>query len=381
MIRIVISGYYGSRNAGDEAMLHSMLLSLNENATEKLHVTILSANPSETKLRHSSANLERIVVDSISWMNPISVSIAVARCDLFISGGGSLLQNVTSKRSLYYYLAVIFLALFFRRKIMLYAQGIGPVEGNFPRSIMKSIVNQVDLITTRDEGSLEELKNLGIDKPKIVLTADPALGLKSVDLEVGHKILQPYLGRSSRRTPVIGLAVREWRGWTEYKRSFALAIVEIIEQLGAKIVFIPMQYPEDTRVAKSIAQMARKFSDGFIDEDSFAVLDSQFSTSQLLSIVGGLDVLVSIRLHALIFAGVMGVPIVGVSYDPKIDRYLDSIGEKPIGDLETLKSDDIVEAVSEKLRRRLNNKTINTLKKLRGNAEKNSKLALELLKS
>ena len=382
MTRIVISGYYGSRNAGDEAMLSAILLALNEDTNEKLHITILSADPSETKRRHSSDSLDRIVLDSISWMNPFSVSIAVARCDLFISGGGSLLQNVTSKRSLYYYLAVIFLALFFRKKIMLYAHGIGPVEGSFPRSILKTILNHVDLITTRDEGSLEELKNLGIDKPKIVLTADPVLGLKSVDLEIGQKILRPYVGRSAnRRQPLIGLAVREWRGWTEYKRSFALAIVELVEQLGAKIVFLPMQYPEDVKVAKSIAQMSQKFSDGFIDDDSFAVLDSQFSTSQLLSIVGCLDVLVSIRLHALIFAGVMGVQVVGVSYDPKIDRYLDSIGEKPVGDLEKLTAEDITDAVGEKLRRRLKNKTISTLKDLRTRAEQNSKLALELLNS
>ena len=383
MIRIVISGYYGSRNAGDEAMLYSMLLSLNnavkDLSNEKLHITILSADPAETKSKHQHS-FERIEIDSVSWMNPFLVAFAIARSDLFISGGGSLLQNVTSKRSLYYYLAVIFLALFFRRKTMLYAQGIGPVEGNFPRTVLKNIINHVDLITTRDEGSLAELKNLGIDKPRIFSTADPVLALSSIDLERGYKILRPYIGRSKRRSePLIGLAVREWRGWTDYKRSFALAVVRLVEELGAKIVFIPMQYPEDVKAARTVAQMSKKFSDGFIDEDSFAVLNSQYSTTDLLSIVGCLDVLVSIRLHALIFAGVMGIPIVGVSYDPKIDRYLDSIEEKPVANLDSLTADDIVDAVTSKLRRGFSNKTKETLKNLRTRAEENSKLALSLI--
>ena len=106
---------------------------------------------------------------------------------------------------------------------------------------------------------------------------------------------------------------------------------------------------------------------------------SEYTTSEFLSLVGNMDLMLGIRLHALIFAGVMGVPMVGLSYDPKIDRYLDSIEEKPVANLDSLTADDIVDAVTSKLRRGFSNKTKETLKNLRTRAEENSKLALSLI--
>ena len=118
--RIVVSGYYGSKNAGDEAMLAAMLEVLGD-LDPKLHITVISASPADTSARHG--------VESVSWLSLPSIIKALWRADLLISGGGSLLQNVTSRRSLYYYLAIIFLAVIMRKKVMLYAQGIGPIIG------------------------------------------------------------------------------------------------------------------------------------------------------------------------------------------------------------------------------------------------------------
>ena len=100
--RIVVSGYYGSKNAGDEAMLAAMLEVLGD-LDPKLHITVISASPADTSERHG--------VESISWLGIPSIIKALWHADLLISGGGSLLQNVTSRRSLYYYLAIIFLAV------------------------------------------------------------------------------------------------------------------------------------------------------------------------------------------------------------------------------------------------------------------------------
>ena len=91
------------------------------------------------------------------------------------------------------------------------------------------------------------------------------------------------------------------------------------------MVFLPMQYPEDVRTAEQVAALA---------SHDMVVLPEEYSTSELLSIVGNMELLISIRLHALIFAGVMGVPMIGISYDPKVDRFLESVGEQPVGTLE-----------------------------------------------
>ena len=158
------------------------------------------------------------------------------------------------------------------------------------------------------------MERLKITKPKIFCTADPVLAIKPVSLDFGKKILSDK--------PKIGVAVRRWIDWSNCQHELAKALDKLIEEKNFEVVFIPMQYPEDIRAAKSTAELMK---------NSCVVLEDEFTTAEILSLVGCMDILISIRLHALIFAGVMNVPMIGISYDPKIERFLDSIGEKPIG--------------------------------------------------
>lgn len=358
-MNIVISGYYGSKNGGDEAMLAAMLESLREFGGD-INITVISMNPAYTKKRHK--------VDAVTWLDVFAIAKKILAADLLISGGGSLLQNVTSRRSLYYYLGVICLAKIFRRKVMLYAQGIGPIRGEIAHKLMNVIVNRADLITVRDNGSLEELRRLDITRPKIYCTADPVLAIKPVTLDLGEKILAKYsLSRAGSK--FIGVSVRRWIDWQNCQRELAKALDRISAQYDAKIIFIPMQFPEDIKAAKSTAELMR---------DNHVVLEDEFTTSEILSLVGCMDILISIRLHALIFAGVMGVPMLGISYDPKIDRFLDSIGEKPVGKLSDVTSDEIFDALTNKFAG--NNIHKSLPEKLRELALQNARLAIGLLK-
>ena len=134
MSNVVISGYYGSRNAGDEAMLAAMVEVLSD-LNPKVNITVISASPEDTRQRHG--------VNAVGWLDLRGIFAAVRRADLLISGGGSLLQNVTSRRSLYYYLLIIWLAELLGTPVMLYAQGIGPINGGFARWFMGYIGNRV----------------------------------------------------------------------------------------------------------------------------------------------------------------------------------------------------------------------------------------------
>ena len=221
MNNVVVSGYYGSKNAGDEAMLAAMIEVLSD-LEPKLNITVISANPEDTKKRHG--------VHAISWIDLGAIVSALRKADLMISGGGSLLQNVTSGRSLYYYLGIICLARMLGTKVMLYAQGIGPVYGGFARWLMTTISSRVSLITVRDNGSLEELKSLSIAKPPIEVTADPVLAIHPVDRGIGRAILKKYHADGAK--PVVGISVREWRSWTGYKDAIAEAADCMSEELG-----------------------------------------------------------------------------------------------------------------------------------------------------
>ena len=357
-MRIVVSGYYGSKNGGDEAMLASMLQVLREEISD-LSVTVISLNPEYTKQRHN--------VDAVPWLDIWTIIKRIRAADLLISGGGSLLQNVTSRRSLYYYLAIIFFAIIFGRRVMLYAQGIGPIRGALANKLMNLIVNRVDLITVRDRGSLEELSRLEITRPKIYCTADPVLAINPVSLELGEKILSRY--STDCQDKLIGVAIRHWIDWENFRHELAAALDRLAEVTDAKIIFIPMKFPEDIRAAQATAEIMK---------EPCVVLDEEFSTRDILSLVGCMNVLIGVRLHALIFAGVMGVPMVGISYDPKIERFLDSIGEKPLGNLQNVTADKIFDGTIDKLSAPKNSRNDTLLKELGNLARKNARLAVEL---
>ena len=360
MSRIVVSGYYGSKNAGDEAMLSAMLEVLGD-LDPKLNITVISADPEDTRKRHG--------VDAISWLGFPRIIRELRQADLLISGGGSLLQNVTSRRSLYYYMFIIMLAHFLGTKVMLYAQGIGPIIGRVAEMAMGFLGNHVDLITVRDEGSLRELARLKINKTPIECTADPVLAIHPVGKEAGRAIFKAYHADGAK--PVLGISVREWQGWRHYKEVLAEVSDMVVRELDARVVFIPMQFPDDVKAAQAIAALTH---------EECTVLKDEYTTSEFLSLVGNMDLMLGIRLHALIFAGVMGVPMLGISYDPKIDRFLASIGEEPVGNLKDVTAEELMAEI----RRKWNDKQTfrqrngELLAQLRDLAAHNAELAVNL---
>lgn len=315
MYKLVISGYYGFGNAGDEAMLAAMIEALTQAAPEAV-ITVLSGNPAQTRRCHGVQALHRLDYPGI-----IS---ALRDSDLLISGGGSLLQDVTSDRSLYYYLSIIMLAQKCHVPVMLYAQGIGPVRGRLAQAATRYIGNMADLITVRDEGSRQELRRLGVCQPPVEVTADPVLALNPVDKGIGRALLKQR-GVEPGVTPLVGLAVREWQDWGHYKNVLAQAADELVRRYRARLLFLPMQQREDGQAAAKVASRLHAPA---------VILPGEYNTTELLSIVGNLDLLLGIRLHALIFAAIMGVPFVALSYDPKVDRFMASLGLSHAGNLQ-----------------------------------------------
>lgn len=363
MSEVVVSGYYGFGNAGDEAMLAAMIEALTD-LEPNIHITVLSGNPEDTRRRHG--------VDAVYRLNYPDIIQALSRSDLLISGGGSLLQDVTSDRSLYYYLSIMMLAKKLGKPVMLYAQGIGPVRGKLAKNAMRYIGNMVDLISVRDDGSRLELASLGVTKPPLHVTADSVLAMHPVDKQIGRAILRK--SGLEGAAPLFGFSLREWKDWKHYKDVLAQAADKMVETYGARIVFIPMQYPDDLAVARKVAERMNY---------PCVVLDEEYTTGEMLSLTGNLDLLVGIRLHALIFAAVMHIPMIGVSYDPKVDRFLETIGERHVGTLQNVTVGAIMEKVEALLgegglkSKRIRIEKINAL---RDKACYNAELALELIR-
>ena len=71
------------------------------------------------------------------------------------------------------------------------------------------------------------------------------------------------------------------------------------------------------------------------------MVKGNYSTEDFLSIIGCFRLLIGMRLHALIFAAVMKVPLMAVSYDPKVDSFVKEIGARAVGTVENLEAGNV----------------------------------------
>ncbi len=316
MINLLIAGYHGFGNCGDEAILQAMTTNIRAMADD-VNITALSNKPEFTKTEYG--------INSVQRFRIFSVLSAIRQCDIMLSGGGTLLQNGTSTRSLLYYLAIIRTAKFFGKKVMLYANGIGPVTGKLNRKLVKMVVNKVDAITLREKLSEADLLKIGVKKPNMEVTADPAFNLESISDEDAKSLFADENIPLDKNT--VGVSVRSWQkalyGEDSYINSLAKACDDIAEK-GSRIVFLPMEYPRDIDISKKV--MNKMKSESYI-------FKNRYTPAQILGITGCFDIMVSMRLHTLIFAAVKNVPMVGIIYDPKVEYYLQELDMPEGGDI------------------------------------------------
>ncbi len=361
MSRIVISGYYGFANAGDEAMLTAVVKAL-RSTENSVDLTVISGNPQATAARYNVASIHRF--------NPWEILTALSGCDLLLSGGGSLLQDVTSKRSLLYYLSVLVLGLLLGKRVMLFAQGIGPIRSRFLRKLTQAVCSRVDLITVRDQDSLYELRRIGVPEEKVQLTADAVLTLPPESGEQGRLLLDKFGVPQDKM--LLAVSVRKWQEDDSYLLELAKAADSLSDAYGAHVVLLPLQYPVDVDACRRLQHfMAHK--------ERSTVLAADCDTEQFLSLMGNFDLLIGMRLHALVFAAVMELPFVAVSYDPKIDGFVKDIDGLTAGRVESLQAAQVVAAARQALA--LGRGSCGgTLQRLRSKAMLNAQQALALLR-
>ncbi|MBS4960093.1 MAG: polysaccharide pyruvyl transferase CsaB [Clostridiales bacterium] len=310
---VLMSGYYGFQNAGDEAILISIYKNLRK-LSDNIHVCILSNNPAETRKKYGTEVVYRFSI----W----EVIRAIRKCDVLLSGGGSLLQDTTSTRSLIYYLSIIDLAKLFGKKVMLYANGIGPVSRPANRKRVKNVVNKADFITLREDNSLTELRSMGVDNKNIQVTADPVFSMDSIPKEESERLLN-QAGVPTEK-PIVGVSVRNWMDMESFAPILAKLCDEVSESFDRTIVFIMMQRPNDTVASQMVQQKMKQPS---------YLLEGNFTPNEIMGMISCMDFIFSMRLHTLIFAAKERVPLIGFVYDPKVKFYLEKLGMPAGGEI------------------------------------------------
>ena len=308
--KIVVSGYYGFDNCGDEAVLMAIVHCL-KYLVPDVRITVLSANPAKTRKLHG--------VSAVNRWNPLKIAFEILTSRLLISGGGSLLQDVTSAKSPEYYLGVITIALILRKKVMIYSQGIGPLAMAKNRAKVTKTLNRCHAITLRDARSAQLLSDLGVRRDTPV-TCDPVMALdrEFVDDEAIRDCLGElgiYDNTKMELNPLLFVAIRSWEDDSHI--APVAEFLDIQAREGWDVLLVPTQFPDDTdAIAKLYARMTTRPY----------CIDRCLTAHEFLALVAFTDRVFSMRLHGLICAMAAGTPMIGLSYDPKVDAFMEQAG-------------------------------------------------------
>lgn len=314
---ILISGYYGFGNAGDDSIAASILQNIRkENPDAK--VTFLCKNP--------KINSKKYGARAIGRFNLFAILREMRTAKLLISGGGNLFQNTTSSRSLLYYTTVIRLAKRKGLKVFIYANGVGPLFGKKAEAHMLKALSMADAITFREPQSIDYVASLGFDASRITLSADPALTLPA-----SPEARIDYLLREVEGEKFFAVSLRSFSSLrseevsgideAEFANLFAKEIDRIAEATGATPLYLVMQSSRDKALSEEVN--AKTACRGY-------VLTS-LTASEILGVISRTSLVIAMRLHLLIYGAAAGKPLLGVSYDKKVNSMLDYMGyEAPI---------------------------------------------------
>jgi polysaccharide pyruvyl transferase CsaB len=266
-----------------------------------LRPIVLSGNPSSTHTIHH--------VDAQS-RGPLSLWRALASAGLFVSGGGSLVQDVTSARSALYYLGAMIAAATRGVPVAVVGTGVGPIRRSWVRRLAAYAFSRAGAISVRDGESAKLLEGLGLAIP-IHQGADLAFLAPGPDSSRVDALLTRHgLHRTSGR---IGIALRPWPR------------LRNPDELGRGIRRVADTYKADVAVFTLDRARDREVSAIAAEASGGALVDVE-SPQDLIGALGAMDVVVGVRLHALICAVGQGVPCVGLTYDPKVSAFMTEFG-------------------------------------------------------
>jgi polysaccharide pyruvyl transferase CsaB len=298
---VFVIGYYGSNNLGDELLLHETLKLL-ESYFDRNHLTVLSYSMKDTTKIHG--------VKSVSRNNFFKIMKTIRKSDIVIGGGGSMLQNVTSNRSLFYYLWLLNYSTFNKKVVALIGNGIGPIHGELQTKLAKNILKKLSYIHLRDKKSFEWLKAQNVTS--IDSGTDLALN------QAGP--LEKKWGKN------VFINIRKWPN-TLHLKSLMRTFKVYLEDAGYQVTFISMQKGNDD-VAMTGLKNVRNFE----------------TPEALMQVIKTGDFMIGMRLHFLILAANYGIPFIGLSYDPKVSYFCDLFNQTYFDNLEKLTLEDLIEA-------------------------------------
>lgn len=282
---IAISGYYGFENFGDEAILKVLTSELKK---QGYGITVFSKSPQNTS--------EKLGVNSVYRFSIKEVLQTIKTSDLLISGGGSLLQDTTSLKSLLYYLFIIGSALFCKKEVVIFAQGLGPINSLLGKFLTKILLKKAKYITVRDEKSLNLLKKWGLSPD---LVSDPVWSLEVKETVNMNRV---------------GIQLRSWK--TLSQKYITKLAESIARNFPDKELYIySFQDALDLELCKNFEAQLK-----LANPNIRTKLINNLTIDETIQSFSNLDYLIGMRYHACLLALKYGIPTLALSYDEKVEK-------------------------------------------------------------
>ncbi|WAS05980.1 polysaccharide pyruvyl transferase CsaB [Gloeomargaritales cyanobacterium VI4D9] len=291
-MRVLISGYYGYGNGGDEALLVTLLQML----PPGVEPVVLSAQPAVTERLYGVRTCDRW-----RWGD---IGRELRRSQGFLWGGGSLIQDSTSWASPLYYLGLMLLAQGLGRQTVAWAQGIGPLRRRWVRGLAGYVFRRCTQVSVRDAPAAEQLQRWGRSG---LLAPDPVWALPD----------QPYPPLSDLPAPRMAVIVRPHRWLTPvWRETMTKALQQFQQATGVWVVLLPFQPATDMALATELQQALGAQT---------TILQPEHP-AQLKGVMRGIELVVTMRYHGLVMGAAAGCRCFSLSYDPKVRQLQQELG-------------------------------------------------------
>jgi len=275
---------------------------------------------------------------------------SLKKCDLFIFGGGQEIQDQASVTFLISGLLKIFLAKLHKKSVYCYALGVGPVRRKISKLLIRLVLNRVDLITVRDQSSRELLHNLKINKIPIHITADPAFNLEiNKDTDVQNIFTVENIPYDNK--PKIVFTLRRWfhyhhfflpmrfrnklishqdsARFSNFLRIISGFIDQLVEIYSARIIFLPMRKLEKRKDPGQDDDIVISEITSLIDSNhNIRTIEGNYTPAEIKTFLGKTDLVFGMRMHSLLLASTMGVPVIGLNLSEKFDSFFKLINQQ-----------------------------------------------------
>lgn len=318
-MKILFLGTHGQFNIGDELLLETFLAQLGV----EHQYAVNSYDPDFTK----NAMRPKFNVESFHTTRELPRFLKhLLFSDLLFFGGGSIIKELYASvgRNPYSTLLMILATVTFakqvtRKRVVMSNIGVGPIMTPRGEQLARWILKQVDVLSVRDEKSLQTTLKLGLAPSKVILVPD-AVFANPPEVFISTSETLPSVGKT-RIALNLNYDIENPSAWDSFLTNLADALMQLSKTRPLEIHALPMQSKfkanDDLSVLKDFVKRI---------PDIPCVIHDPQTAQEAARIIQGMDMVLAERLHTLVISSILGKPFFGLVYDVKVKELIAYLG-------------------------------------------------------